>query len=105
MMNVRTAPVVKTMLLERQRSPRPTSGEAMPPAMKPAAPRTALARPAYWRDAFIAIAVEGASMRPKLPIMAKRKNSNSQTGALSRSAAETSGAAMRNCNAPARRLF
>ena len=58
--------------------PRPTIGEAMPPERKPAAPKTALASPACLRAAFMAMAVEGASMRPKLPIMAKRLPSKSQ---------------------------
>ncbi len=85
--------------------PRPTMGEAMPPARKPAAPITALAKPACLRAAFMAMAVEGASMRPKLPIIAKRQHSKSQGDALRYSAAETQIAAMSSMTVPMMRLL
>ena len=85
--------------------PRPTMGEAMPPERKPAAPRTALASPACLRAAFMAMAVEGASMRPKLPIMAKRQHSKSHGEALKYRVEETQIAEMRSMIVPAKRLF
>ena len=85
--------------------PRPTIGDAMPPDIKPAAPRTALASPACLRAAFMAMAVEGASMRPKLPIMAKRQHSKSHGEALEYSSKETQIAEIRSIIVPAKRLF
>ncbi len=80
-------------------------GEAMPPDRKPAAPRTALASPACLRAAFMAMAVEGASMRPKLPIMAKRQHSKSQGDASKYSAVETHIAEISSMIVPVKRLF
>ena len=71
-------------------------GEAIPPERKPAAPKTALASPACLRAAFIAMAVEGARMRPKLPIMANRQNSKNQGDALRYSAVDTQIAEINN---------
>ena len=85
--------------------PRPTMGEAMPPERKPAAPKTALASPACLRAAFMAMAVEGASMRPKLPIMAKRQHSKSQGEASRYSAVETQIAEINSIIVPIKRLF
>ena len=87
------------------RFPRPTTGEAMPPDRKPAAPSTALAKPACLRAAFMAMAVEGASMRPKLPIMAKRQHSKSQGEALRYRAVETQIAEISSMIVPVKRLF
>ena len=85
--------------------PRPTMGEAMPPERKPAAPKTALASPACLRAAFMAMAVEGASIRPKLPIMAKRQPSKSQGEVLRYNAVETQIAENRSMIVPVKRLF
>ena len=85
--------------------PRPTMGEAMPPERKPAAPKTALASPACLRAAFMAMAVEGASMRPKLPIMVKRQHSKSQGEVLRYNAVETQIAEIRSIIVPVNRLF
>ena len=97
-LDINTIPVVICIF------PRPTTGDAMPPDIKPAAPRIALARPACLRAAFMAMAVEGASMRPKLPIMAKRQTSNSQTETLKNSAPETHSAEIRSMDVPAMTL-
>ena len=94
-----TIPVVICIL------PRPTTGEAMPPDRKPAAPSTALAKPACLRAAFMAMAVDGASMRPKLPIMTKRQPSKSQGEALRYSAVETQIAEISSMIVPVNRLF
>ena len=85
--------------------PRPTMGEAMPPERKPAAPKTALASPACLRAAFMAMAVEGASIRPKLPIMTKRQHSKSQGEVLRYRAVETQIAEISSMNVPVKRLF
>ena len=85
--------------------PRPTMGEAIPPDRKPAAPRIALASPACLRAAFMAMVLDGASMSPKLPVMANRQISKSQAGALRKSAAETQMAAMSSISVPENRHF
>lgn len=98
-LDINTMPVVNCIF------PIPTIGEAIPPERKPAAPKTALARPACLRAEFIAIAVDGARKSPKLPIMAKRQHSKSHGEALKKSATETQIAAMSSIVVPARTLL
>ncbi len=102
---VRNALATNTIPVVICRFPRPTMGDAMPPERKPAAPKTALASPACLRAAFMAMAVEGASMRPKLPIIAKRQHSKSHGKALRYSAVETQIAEISRMIVPVKRLF
>lgn len=63
-----SAPTIITMLEETSIFPNATIGLEMAPAKKPAAPKMALAAPAFLRSASRAVAVSPGYISPKLII-------------------------------------